>query len=77
MTLLASKVVDVFAISIHMPHTWHDLRGLENTVYCAVISIHMPHTWHDAEQLAAPHAAVISIHMPHTWHDGNADNLRW
>ena len=34
-------------ISIHMPHTWHDL--VQPGVHCIIsISIHMPHTWHDA-----------------------------
>ena len=36
----------VLTISIHMPHTWHDV--LFFFLYpCDVISIHMPHTWHD------------------------------
>ena len=33
-------------ISIHMPHTWHDLPPLLQPDG-PFISIHMPHTWHD------------------------------
>ena len=35
------------AISIHMPHTWHD--GIQISLALDdPISIHMPHTWHDS-----------------------------
>ena len=54
-------------ISIHMPHTWHDVwrcdcgREIE-------ISIHMPHTWHDPRALVQtqrtgyfnPHATYVA-----------------
>ena len=33
-------------ISIHMPHTWHDMQNV-TFVQFGGISIHMPHTWHD------------------------------
>ena len=33
-------------ISIHMPHTWHDIEANYSS-YPIKISIHMPHTWHD------------------------------
>ena len=48
MTELRARSIGAFVISIHMPHTWHDLIP----VYAAVrvhISIHMPHTWHDGK----------------------------
>ena len=34
-------------ISIHMPHTWHDVQLQTSRGRCSPISIHMPHTWHD------------------------------
>ena len=56
-------------ISIHMPHTWHDLACF-HVVPLVLISIHMPHTWHDVPD-SRPRSTdtLISIHMPHTWHD--------
>ena len=33
-------------ISIHMPHTWHDITP-GTPQQPVIISIHMPHTWHD------------------------------
>ena len=55
-------------ISIHMPHTWHDVLVADDCVLLG-ISIHMPHTWHDTLQQSLEDAVRISIHMPHTWHD--------
>ena len=56
-------------ISIHMPHTWHDVLS-GGHVGVKRISIHMPHTWHDSGHGGrAPDRLDISIHMPHTWHD--------
>ena len=34
-------------ISIHMPHTWHDVPDSRPRSTDTLISIHMPHTWHD------------------------------
>ena len=43
------KRYDVTAktISIHMPHTWHDVRRKLENCFAHNISIHMPHTCHD------------------------------
>ena len=58
------------AISILMPHTWHDPRDKIPRQHVVVISIHMPHTWHDSGvQDLKVMVDEISIHMPHTWHD--------
>ena len=46
MTDLHAELLRKLIISIHMPHTWHDVF----LVFLAphgIISIHMPHTWHD------------------------------
>ena len=55
------------AISIHMPHTWHDAHRLLRRLD-PLISIHMPHTWHDRPARAAaarhrnfnPHATYVA-----------------
>ena len=47
MTPLAGNRENLWQISIHMPHTWHDHVCRYQLIYIAVISIHMPHTWHD------------------------------
>ena len=41
-------------ISIHMPHTWHDLACF-HVVPLVLISIHMPHTWHDYHGVGLTH----------------------
>ena len=56
------------AISIHMPHTWHDIWHNADATRQS-ISIHMPHTWHDIDHVHIIRQGRISIHMPHTWHD--------
>ena len=48
MTVNATAVAERLAISIHMPHTWHDHYGNMEPYDYYDISIHMPHTWHDA-----------------------------
>ena len=68
MTDFAEVSVVEYCISIHMPHTWHDVSTpLAYVTLC--ISIHMPHTWHDKLLFLLDCPTDISIHMPHTWHD--------
>ena len=62
------------AISIHMPHTWHD-RAMLYGDWDVFISIHMPHTWHDDWRKERAEVGEISIHMPHTWHDLEGENI--
>ena len=67
MTCRAKIKKDYESISIHMPHTWHDIL-LFQLVRPADISIHMPHTWHDvspARQMPRefdfnPHATYVA-----------------
>ena len=47
MTPLAGNRENLWQISIHMPHTWHDNPQCSNYKQVVKISIHMPHTWHD------------------------------
>ena len=47
MTLDTCEFTQGKYISIHMPHTWHDVLGLVRVLGIVRISIHMPHTWHD------------------------------
>ena len=61
-------IANLWEISIHMPHTWHDL-SVNGKQRVGLISIHMPHTWHDAAVDLVTVRVQISIHMPHTWHD--------
>ena len=42
-----NEIARLYAISIHMPHTWHDVLACLEIVPLVLISIHMPHTWHD------------------------------
>ena len=49
MTRKAASLTLLPAISIHMPHTWHD-RSITKQIEYILISIHMPHTWHDANR---------------------------
>ena len=68
MTFIPCVTYGAQAISIHMPHTWHDASVLVHP-HMRGISIHMPHTWHDLARIDGFALAEISIHMPHTWHD--------
>ena len=55
-------------ISIHMPHTWHDVFAryisaaalFQSTCHIRGMTI---------EKYDLALACIISIHMPHTWHD--------
>ena len=68
MTVVIVQTIQKPNISIHMPHTWHDVMQ-DNYTLQTEISIHMPHTWHDHQPDEAHRRVLISIHMPHTWHD--------
>ena len=46
MTLVRKGLRVAKFISIHMPHTWHDVKPFQ-VQQLLNISIHMPHTWHD------------------------------
>ena len=46
MTIRLRRVAELYIISIHMPHTWHDFLCGQKLAD-EIISIHMPHTWHD------------------------------
>ena len=62
MTLGDGDVLVCKPISIHMPHTWHDIL-LTASRAGVVISIHMPHTWHDV--LSARGILVRKDFNPH------------
>ena len=70
MTVRLYNAVTVYTISIHMPHTWHDVR--RSLSPC--ISRKFQSTCHirgmTTDQGFMRVLFVISIHMPHTWHDG-------
>ena len=51
MTLVRKGLGVAKLISIHMPHTWHDVTR-PVIIAGLVISIHMPHTWHDITSVA-------------------------
>ena len=56
-------------ISIHAPHTGHDVYGLNGGLVEDMISIHAPHTGHDKQARLIMQHIMISIHAPHTGHD--------
>ena len=67
MTKIMHRVPLQLVISIHMPHTWHDVELAARQVF-RIISIHMPHTWHDVDVVAGgvhagnfnPHATYVA-----------------
>ena len=56
-------------ISIHMPHTWHDVPA----TLVDILEISFQSTCHIRGMTVAggryARKLTISIHMPHTWHD--------
>ena len=56
-------------ISIHMPHTWHDVQDNQVQIPTGEFqsTCHIRGMTYSAK--ASDYALSISIHMPHTWHD--------
>ena len=63
MTPLAGNRENLWQISIHMPHTWHDVPYRIHFGIELGISIHMPHTWHD--RVGPRHGAILRDFNPH------------
>ena len=68
MTELRARSIGAFIISIHMPHTWHDV-----VVFLLTRTVVFQSTCH-IRGMTQPDVDFgilhfISIHMPHTWHD--------
>ena len=65
MTALRVSQLQILGISIHMPHTWHDVACAVSIWAAISISIHMPHTWHDTDGITS---AALMLSFQSTCH---------
>ena len=69
MTLLVRACELLFHISIHMPHTWHDVFAAQRLIVRMIFQSTCHIRGMTAQEVLDRVQMEISIHMPHTWHD--------